>query len=101
MNLIFWGRADLSLLMLTGLFYTLGSGRQVYLLVPPLTGSIVIGPLRASLVYDLPVFSGLPCDHSRMAVFPGPMETDFVEYYDRFYDAVREGLALLHPGDER
>jgi uncharacterized membrane protein len=31
-----------------------------------------------------------------MAVFLMRIETDFVEYYDAFYDAVREGASLQH-----
>ncbi len=36
----------------------------------------------------------LPVDHPGMAVFLVRIETDFVEYYDKFYDAVRDGGSL-------
>ncbi|QOX80174.1 exopolysaccharide Pel transporter PelG [Trichlorobacter lovleyi] len=84
-------------LMLTGLFYNLGIWIDKFIFwFHPLTGSIVIGPLRASLVYDLPVFLAYLAIIPGMAVFLVRMETDFVEYYDRFYDAVREGGSLSY-----
>lgn len=84
-------------LMLTGLFYNLGIWIDKFVFwFHPVTGSPVIGPLRASLVYDLPVFMAYLSIIPGMAVFLVRMETDFVEYYDRFYDAVREGGTLLH-----
>ncbi|MGH8764845.1 MAG: exopolysaccharide Pel transporter PelG [Burkholderiales bacterium] len=58
------------------------------------TGQQVIGPLRASVIYDLPVFLAYLSILPGMAVFLVRMETDFVEYYQRFYDAVREGAML-------
>jgi uncharacterized membrane protein len=58
------------------------------------TGQTVIGPLRASVIYDLPVFLAYLSILPGMAVFLVRMETDFVEYYQRFYDAVREGATL-------
>lgn len=58
------------------------------------TGQDVIGPLRASIIYDLPVFLAYLSILPGMAVFLVRMETDFVEYYQRFYDAVREGATL-------
>ncbi|MBC7962987.1 MAG: exopolysaccharide Pel transporter PelG [Steroidobacteraceae bacterium] len=84
-------------LMLTGLFYNLGIWADKFVFwFHPLTGSQVIGPLRASEVYDLPVFLAYLAIIPGMAVFLVRMETDFVEYYDRFYDAVREGGSLSY-----
>ncbi len=84
-------------LMLTGFFYNLGiwSDKIVFWL-HPWTGNPVIGPLRASEVYDLPVFLSYLAIIPGMAVFLVRMETDFVEYYDRYYDAVREGGSLTY-----
>ncbi len=62
----------------------------------PGTGQPVIGPLRASLIYDIPVFLAYLAIIPGMAVFLMRIETDFVEYYDAFYDAVREGASLQH-----
>ena len=84
-------------LLLTGLFYNLGIWVDKFIFwFHPITGSTVIGPLRASLVYDLPVFLAYLAIIPGMAVFLVRMETDFVEYYDRFYDAVREGGSLSY-----
>jgi uncharacterized membrane protein len=58
------------------------------------TGQQVIGPLRASVVYDLPVFLAYLSILPGMAVFLVRMETDFVDAYRNFYDAVREGARL-------
>jgi uncharacterized membrane protein len=62
----------------------------------PGTGQAVIGPLRASIIYDIPVFLAYLAIIPGMAVFLMRIETDFVEYYDAFYDAVREGASLQH-----
>jgi len=62
----------------------------------PDTGQNVIGPLRASLIYDFPIFLAYLSVIPGMAVFLVRMETDFVEYYQKFYDSVREGGTLEH-----
>ena len=67
------------------------------------TGQPVIGPLRASVIYDMPVFLAYLGIIPGMAVFLVRFETDFVEWYDRFYNAVREGGSLeeiAHMRDE-
>ena len=58
------------------------------------TSQPVIGGLRASLIYDLPVFLSYLSIIPGMAVFLVRIETDFVEFYDKFYDAVRSGGSL-------
>lgn len=58
------------------------------------TSQQVIGGLRASLIYDLPVFLSYLSIIPGMAVFLVRIETDFVEFYDKFYDAVRGGGSL-------
>ncbi|MDD2609150.1 MAG: exopolysaccharide Pel transporter PelG [Giesbergeria sp.] len=58
------------------------------------TSQQVIGHLRASLIYDLPVFLSYLSIIPGMAVFLVRIETDFVEFYDKFYDAVRSGGSL-------
>jgi uncharacterized membrane protein len=60
------------------------------------TSQSIIGPLRASLIYDLPIFMAYLAIIPGMAVFLVRIETDFVEYYEKFYDAVREGGSLDH-----
>lgn len=60
----------------------------------PSTSQPVIGPLRASVVYDLPIFLAYLAIIPGMATFLVRIETDFAEYYDRFFTAVREGSTL-------
>jgi len=60
----------------------------------PPTSQAVIGPLRASIIYDLPVFMAYLSIIPGMAVFLLRLETDFVDYYDAFFKAVREGESL-------
>lgn len=60
----------------------------------PDTSQPIIGPLRASLIYDLPIFLAYLAIIPGMAVFLVRIETDFVEYYDKFYDSVRGGGSL-------
>jgi uncharacterized membrane protein len=84
-------------LMMVGFLYNVGVWVDKFMFwFHPYTGQAVIGPLRASLIYDLPVFLAYLSIIPGMAVFLTRMETDFVEYYDRFYKAVRDGGALVH-----
>ena len=84
-------------LMLTGFLYNLGIWLDKFMFwYSPGTGQPVIGPLRASIIYDIPVFLAYLAIIPGMAVFLMRIETDFVEYYDAFYDAVREGASLQH-----
>lgn len=84
-------------LILTGFLYNLGVWADKLLFwYNPGTSHAVIGPLRASLIYDVPVFLAYLAIIPGMAVFLVRIETDFVEYYDKFYDAVRSGGSLDH-----
>lgn len=60
----------------------------------PLTSQNIIGGLNASLIYDIPVFLAYLSIIPGMAVFLVRIETDFVEYYNKFYNAVRGGGSL-------
>lgn len=62
----------------------------------PVTSEAVIGPLRASIIYDLPIFLAYLFILPGMAVFLVTMEADFAEQHERFYRAVREGDTLMH-----
>ena len=62
----------------------------------PYTSEAVIGPLRASIIYDLPIFLAYLFILPGMAVFLVSMEADFAEQHERFYRAVREGDTLMH-----
>ena len=84
-------------LMWTGFLYNLGIWIDKFMFwYAPGTGQPVIGPLHASIIYDIPVFLAYLAIIPGMAVFLLRIETDFVEYYDAFYDAVREGASLQH-----
>jgi uncharacterized membrane protein len=87
--------AMLASIMAVGLVYNLAVWLDKFMFwYADATGQPVIGPLRASVIYDLPVFLAYLSILPGMAVFLVRMETDFVEYYQRFYDAVREGATL-------
>jgi uncharacterized membrane protein len=62
----------------------------------PHTSEAVIGPLRASIIYDLPIFLAYLFILPGMAVFLVSMEADFAQQHERFYRAVREGDTLMH-----
>ena len=86
-----------SSLLLVGLLYNLGIWIDKFVFwFHPDTSQAIIGPLRASLIYDLPIFLAYLAIIPGMAVFLVRLETDFVEYYDKFYDAVRKGGTLQH-----
>lgn len=78
-----------------GFFYNLGVWVDKFIFwYTADTSQVIIGPLRASIIYDLPVFLAYLSIIPGMAIFLVRMETDFVEYYDAFYNAVRSGGAL-------
>jgi polysaccharide biosynthesis protein PelG len=54
----------------------------------------VIGPLRASEIYDLPIFLAHMSIVPGMAVFLLRIETDFVERHAAFYDLIQSGANL-------
>ncbi|UDM52577.1 exopolysaccharide Pel transporter PelG [Cupriavidus sp. MP-37] len=89
-------------LVAIGLLYNLGIWIDKFMFwYAPSTGHQVIGPLHASIIYDIPVFLAYLAIIPGMAVFLVRIETDFVEYYDAFYDAVRGGSSLEHIEDMR
>jgi polysaccharide biosynthesis protein PelG len=57
----------------------------------PVTSEPLIGPIRYSVVYDVPIFVAYLSVIPGMAIFFVRIETDFAEAYDRFYEAVRKG----------
>lgn len=82
-------------LAFTGLFYNIGIWVDKFLFwMNEDTSEQVIGPLRGSTVYDVPIFLAYLTIVPGMAVFLVRMETDFAELYDAFYDAVRQGATL-------
>jgi len=82
-------------LLLIGLLNNLAIWSDKFIFwMTPHTSDMVIGPLRASLIYDLPIFLAYLSIIPGMGVFLMRMETDFAERYDAFYDAVRGGESL-------
>jgi uncharacterized membrane protein len=82
-------------LMAIGFLYNLGVWADKFMFWSfPDTHERIIGVLYASVIYDLPVFLAYLAIIPGMAVFLVRIETDFVEYYERFYDAVRSGGSL-------
>ena len=96
------GSHTLTTLVAIGLLYNLGIWIDKFMFwYAPSTGQPVIGPLHASIIYDIPVFLAYLAIIPGMAGFLVRIETDFVEYYDAFYNAVRGGSSLEHIEDMR
>jgi uncharacterized membrane protein len=89
--------AMLPSLMVAGFGFNLGAWvDKLMFWYYPYTGQEVIGPLHSSVIYDFPIFLSYLSVIPGMAVFLVRIETDFVEYYVKFYDAVRDGATLDH-----
>ncbi|MDR5898928.1 exopolysaccharide Pel transporter PelG [Halomonas vilamensis] len=84
-------------LIAIGLFYQAGIwADKLVFWFNPATSEAVIGPLRASPIYDLPIFLAYLSIVPGMAVFIMRMETDFAEHCQAYYEAVRNGDTLQH-----
>ena len=83
------------ILIFIGFFYNLGiwSDKLIFWLYPA-TSEAVIGPLRSSVIYDLPIFLAYLSIIPGMAVFLLRIETDFAEAYEGFFAAVRGNASL-------
>jgi uncharacterized membrane protein len=82
-------------LALTGVLFNFGIwADKLAFWANPETSRPVIGPLRSSILYDLPIFIAYLSIVPGMAVFLLRIETDFVEEYDAFFRAIREGATL-------
>jgi uncharacterized membrane protein len=87
-------RAYLSLAA-TGFLYNLGIWiDKLIFWFTPSTSEAVLGPLRASIIYDIPIFLAYLSIVPGMAVFLVRVETAFAEEYDGFFAAVRDGETL-------
>jgi uncharacterized membrane protein len=86
-------------LLVTGFFYNFGIWvDKILFWFNPGTSNAVIGPLRASILYDMPIFIAYLAIIPGMAVFLVRIETDFAEWYDRLFRAIRDGETLPHIG---
>lgn len=62
--------------------------------INPKTSLNILGSLRASPIYDMPMFLAFLFTVPGVAMFFYEMEAQFSRYYHRYYDAVREGGTL-------
>ncbi len=80
-----------------GFFFNVGLWADKYTFwFNPMTSEQILGPLRASPLYDFPIFIAYLSIIPGMAVFLVRVETDFVEYYNKFFHAVLHGGSLSH-----
>lgn len=88
-------RAIFPSLIAIGVLYNAGIwvDKLIFWLTPD-TSEAVIGPLRTSLIYDLPIFLAYLSIIPGMAVFLLRIETDFAEAYEGFFSAVRGNASL-------
>ncbi|HXX66283.1 MAG TPA: exopolysaccharide Pel transporter PelG [Polyangiaceae bacterium] len=82
-------------LALTGFFFNIAVWVDKFVFWEnPVTSERLIGPIRYSVVYDVPVSIAYLSVVPGMAVFFVRIETDFAEAYERFFGAIREGKPL-------
>lgn len=82
-------------LIFTSFFYNLGIWIDKFIFwYNPSTSEQIIGPLRASFMYDVPIFLAYLAIIPGMAVFLLRIETDFVKQYKIYYNAIRYGDTL-------
>lgn len=82
-------------LIFTGLLYNLGAWADKFIFwADPLTGVEVIAPLRASPIYDLPIFLSYLSLIPGMAVLLIRIETDMAGKCEAFYLAITRGATL-------
>jgi uncharacterized membrane protein len=89
-------------LIFIGLFYNVGAWADKFIFwTDPLTSVHVVGPLRASPIYDLPIFLAYLSLIPGMAVFLIRIETDFAEKCESFYLTITRGGTLAQIVDAK
>lgn len=89
-------------LMLTGLAYNVGAWVDKFIFwSDALTGVEVVGPLRASPIYDLPIFLSYLSLIPGMAVLLMRIETDLAGKCEAFYLTVTRGGTLAQIGQAK
>lgn len=82
-------------LVFVSFFLNMGTWIDKYIFwYNPGTSHAVIGIIRASHVYDLPMFIAFILMIPAFTTFVFRMESDFAIYYDYYYDAIRNGGTL-------
>ncbi|MFN3947720.1 MAG: exopolysaccharide Pel transporter PelG [Aquificaceae bacterium] len=91
-------------LVFTGFFYNLGVWVDKFVFWFNKETSIqALGPLRYSIVYDIPMFLAYLAIAPGMAALFIKIEVEFSYWYQRYYDAIINGLSLrkiYNYGDE-
>ena len=83
------------ILIFVGVFFNMGVWVDKWIFwFAPSTSDDVNGVLRASVIYDLPIFLAYLSIIPGMASFLLRVETDFVYHYQSYYSAVNEGATL-------
>ena len=78
-----------------GLLYYLGAwADKLAFWLNPGTSAPVLGPLRYSVIYDLPLFLAYLAAIPALAAFFLRLESDFADRCREFFDAVRDGAPL-------
>ena len=93
----FFGRKKTAFysLVATSIIYNFGIwADKILFWFNPVTSEVVIGPIRSSFAYDPPIFLAYLATIPGMAAFLLRIEADFVDTYDDFYNAIREGETL-------
>lgn len=86
----------------TGLFYNLGVWSDKFIFwADSLTGVQIVAPLRASPIYDFPIFLSYLSIIPGMAVFFVRMEVDVAEQCKRYYSTVIRGGTYAAILDEK
>ncbi|MEO5660087.1 MAG: exopolysaccharide Pel transporter PelG [Polaromonas sp.] len=89
-------------LIFTGLFYNAGAWADKFIFwTDPSTGVSVFGPLRASPIYDLPIFLSYLSLIPGMAIFLIRIETDFAGKCENFYLTITRGGTLAQINEAR
>jgi uncharacterized membrane protein len=82
-------------LMIAGFFFNAGIWADEYVFwYSEVTGYDVIGHIKASVIYDLPLFLAYLSIIPGMAVFFLRLEADFAEFYEKYFKGVVEGATL-------
>jgi len=85
------------ILMLSGLFFNMAIWVDKFVFwYCPSTSHYVIGPLRGSFFYDVPIYIAYLTVVPGMGVLLFLVETSFADYYERFHEAIRNGKSLSY-----
>jgi uncharacterized membrane protein len=88
------GQAHYGLAAVGAVFYFGAWADKAVFWMNPSTGAPVIGPLRVSVIYDLPMFLAYLTVIPSMAVLFLRLEADFADRCQSFFAAVRDGAPL-------